>query len=101
MEAWTFASMRSASTEPGQPGSTSEYADLNQDGRLDIIGGATGGLAWLEQPERIDDAWNAHAIGTFSPDSMTGLEMADINGDGHLDVIGGSYSRGPRERRQE
>ena len=74
-----------------------EHADLNQDGRLDIIGGATGGLAWLEQPERIDDAWNAHAIGTFSPDSMTGLEMADINGDGHLDVIGGSYSRGPRE----
>ena len=74
-----------------------EYADLNQDGRLDIIGAATGGLVWLEQPERIDDAWNAHFIGTFAPDSMTGLEMADINGDGHLDVIGGSYSRGPRE----
>ncbi len=74
-----------------------EYADLNQDGRLDIIGGAAGGLAWLEQPERIDDAWNAHLIGTFSPDSMTGLELADINGDGHLDVMGGSYSRGPRE----
>ena len=74
-----------------------EYADLNQDGRLDIIGAATGGLVWLEQPERIDDTWNAHRIGTFAPDSMTGLEMADINGDGNLDVIGGSYSRGPRE----
>ena len=74
-----------------------EYADLNQDGRLDIIGAATGGLSWLEQPEHIDDAWNAHFIGTFAPDSMTGLEMADINGDGHPDVIGGSYSRGPRE----
>ena len=74
-----------------------EYADLNQDGRLDIIGGATGGLAWLEQPERIDDTWNAHRIGTFAPDSMTGMEMADIDGDGDLDVIAGSYSRGPRE----
>ena len=74
-----------------------EYADLNQDGRLDIIGAATGGLSWFEQPERIDDAWNAHFIGTFRPDSMTGLEIADINGDGRLDVIAGSYSRGPRE----
>ena len=74
-----------------------EYADLNEDGRLDIIGAATGGLSWLEQPARIDDAWNAHIIGTFLPDSMTGLEMADINGDGYLDVMAGSYSRGPRE----
>ena len=74
-----------------------EYADLNGDGRLDIIGAAGGGLAWIEQPERIDDAWNAHQIGTFAPDSMTGLEMADINGDGYLDVVAGSYSGGPRE----
>ena len=74
-----------------------EYADLNRDGRLDIIGAATGGLAWLEQPERIDDAWNAHPIGSFAPDSMTGLEVADIDGDGDLDVMAGSYSRGPRE----
>jgi hypothetical protein len=74
-----------------------EYADLDGDGRLDIIGSATGGLAWLEQPALIDDAWNAHRIGTFAPDSMTGMEMADINGDGYLDVMAGSYSRGPRE----
>ena len=74
-----------------------EYADLNQDGRLDIIGATSSGLSWLEQPERVDDAWNAHFIGTFAPDSMTGLELADINGDGSLDVIAGSYSRGPRE----
>ena len=73
-----------------------EYADLNNDGRLDIVGAAGGGLSWIEQPERIDDAWNAYFIGTFSPDSMTGFEIADINGDGHMDVMAGSYSRGPR-----
>ena len=74
-----------------------EYADLDGDGRLDIIGATTGGLAWLEQGERTDDAWNAHAIGSFAPDSMTGLEVADIDGDGDVDVMAGSYSRGPRE----
>lgn len=78
-----------------------EYADLNHDGRLDIIGASTGrvgsGLAWIAQPERINDAWNAYFIGSFTPDSMTGLEIADINDDGHVDIMAGSYSRGDRE----
>lgn len=74
-----------------------EYADLSGDGRLDIIGAAGGGLSWLEQPADIDDAWNAHFIGSFAPDSMTGMEIADIDGDGDTDIIAGSYSRGPRE----
>lgn len=78
-----------------------EYADLNADGRLDIIGAGVGpvgnGLVWIEQPARKGDAWNARYIGTFAPDSITGLETADINGDGHIDVFAGSYSRGERE----
>ncbi len=64
-----------------------DYADLNADGRLDIVAAARGrGLVWLEQPEQIDHAWNAHFIGTVAPGSMTSLEMADINGDGRPDV---------------
>ena len=78
-----------------------EYADLSGDGRLDIIGAGAGpvgnGLVWIEQPARKGDAWNARFIGTFAPDSITGLETADINGDGHIDVFAGSYSRGERE----
>mgnify|MGYP001096077779 CR=1 FL=1 len=73
-----------------------EYADLNSDERLDIIGAAGGGLSWIEQPERQGDAWISHAIGTFNPDSMTGLELADIDGDGDRDIMAGSYSRGSR-----
>ncbi len=74
-----------------------EYADLNNDGRLDIISATERGLSWLEQPELIDDAWNAHFIGTFAPDTETGMEIADINGDGLPDVFLGSYSGGSRE----
>lgn len=74
-----------------------EYTDLNQDGRLDIITATAEGLSWLEQPASIDHAWNAHFIGDFSPDSITGLEIADIDGDGDMDVMVGSYSRGSRQ----
>ena len=77
------------------------YADLSGDGRLDILGAGVGpvgnGLVWIEQPARKGDAWNARFIGTFAPDSITGLEAADIDGDGHTDVFAGSYSRGERE----
>lgn len=73
-----------------------EYTDLSGDGRLDIIGAAGSGLGWIEQPANKGDAWNAFAIGTFQPDSITGMEIADIDGDGDMDVIAGSYSRGPR-----
>lgn len=75
-----------------------DFADIDGDGRLDIIGGSNRGLAWLEQPPSKDGTWQLHHIGTFAPDSMTGLAVADIDGDGRLDIIGGSYSRGPRDR---
>jgi hypothetical protein len=74
-----------------------EYTDLSGDGRLDIIGRVSNGIGWIEQPARIDDAWNAYPIGTFAPDSITGLEIADIDGDGDTDIMTGSYSRGDRQ----
>ena len=77
------------------------YADINQDNRLDIIGASQDGLYWLQQPSPIDSAWLAHKIGTFLPDSITGLVAADINNDGHMDILAGSYSRGTRTAEQD
>jgi hypothetical protein len=73
-----------------------EYVDLSGDGRLDILGAAAQGLVWIEQPARKGDAWNAHYIGSFAPDSHTGYATADIDGDGDIDLMAGSYSRGDR-----
>ena len=86
-----------------------EFADLNTDGRLDIIvqagfadegytGGAAPNLIWLEQPAALSEMWTAHTIGSFFPDSMTGFRFADINEDGRDDLIAGGYSHGPRDQ---
>ena len=73
-----------------------EYADLNHDGRLDIIGRTQRSLGWIEQPQNWDTAWQSFHIGALTPDTTTGLEIADIDGDGDTDIIAGSYSRGSR-----
>lgn len=73
------------------------FADFDADGRLDIISAANVGLVWLRQPADLTSAWDAHVIGTFNPDTITGFGLADIDGDGDIDVMAGSYSSGPRD----
>lgn len=75
-----------------------DFADIDGDGRLDIVSATSVGLAWLQQPATLDGQWRVHRIGDFRPDSVTGFALADIDGDGVLDVMAGSYSRGPRDR---
>ena len=82
---------------PAMQGFRIRYSDLSGDGRLDMISqtGRTN-LAWIEQPARKGDAWNSYPIGTFTIDTMTGIEIADIDGDGDIDLMAGSYSAGDR-----
>ncbi len=74
------------------------FADLNADGRLDVVvNDTTWSVVWLEQPERLDAPWTAHRIGWVAPDSPSGLTLVDIDGDGRLDLLSGGYSEDPRE----
>lgn len=69
-----------------------EFADLNADGRQDIVLILGNGIGWLEQPAALDKPWKEHLIGILHPDYPTGLKLADINGNGRLDLFVGGYS---------
>ncbi len=73
-----------------------DYADMNGDGRLDIVSLTRQGVAWFEQPENIDEGWIGHFIGGFPPDNMIGMTLVDVDGDGDQDLFAGGYSRGSR-----
>ena len=78
-----------------------QFVDLNDDGRLDIVTFDTNqllglGPVWLEQPEAPGSKWALHRIGSYTPDTLVGLQVADINGDGRPDLMTGGYSLGSR-----
>lgn len=87
----------------GQPKGTAltgfnlEYADLNDDGRTDIVSTAWPGyLFCLLAPTNNAQPWPTSVIGSFVPDQLVSVRLADIDGDGDLDAFCGAYSLGSR-----
>lgn len=84
---------------PFVTGQTLAFADINRDGRLDIITQFNlDTLGWLEQPKVADSNWRAHIIGKITPDHIAAIVPADVDGDGVLDIFVGGYSKGNRQQ---
>ena len=90
---------------PGLPeeyaltGFNMDYADLNDDGRTDIVANAWPGAVFLLlQPQQASEPWLWTMLGQAMPDQLVSVRLTDIDGDTDLDVFAGAYSRGPRDR---
>ena len=65
-----------------------DFADLNTDGRSDVLVGDSGGgtFTWWENPKESGAAWAKHQIA--KENGATNIKGVDVNADGKLDVIG-------------
>lgn len=65
-----------------------DFADLNRDGRGDLLVGDSGGgtFTWWEQGAGADRTWTKHLIAKES--GATNIKAADVNRDGVPDVVG-------------
>ena len=65
-----------------------DFADLNGDGRGDVLLGDSGGgtFTWWENPKNRDAAWIKHEIAKEK--GATNIKAVDVNDDGKLDVVG-------------
>ena len=76
-----------------------DYADMNEDGRLDIISSVWPSSVYiLFQPKYPNEVWTIKKVGDINPDRLVSVSIADIDQDGDKDIFSGSYSLGSRDK---
>jgi len=76
-----------------------DYADMNEDGRLDIISSVWPSSVYiLFQPKLPNEVWKIKKVGDINPDRLVSVSIADIDQDGDNDIFSGSYSLGSRDK---
>lgn len=89
LEAWSFSKRNrfrrhwTNTTRPGQPFYSVEVADLEGDGRLEVIAGA-GNAVYAYDGATGDLKWQSLQM---QGDAITGLGIADFDGDGALEIL--------------
>lgn len=65
-----------------------DFADLNGDGRGDVLLGDSGGgtFTWWQRGASAQETWTKHRIAQEK--GATNIKAADVNGDGAPDVVG-------------
>lgn len=85
----------SAANSPTDSGSfdAAFCADINNDGKLDLVGGSSKGLhAWQGAHSGSSLSWTEVRTGLPTSNEYTGVKLGDVNNDGRLDIVAGSYS---------
>ena len=79
---WSYQHPSDSKTVP-----TPVCADLDSDGKLEVVGGNHGGYAFLLEGEDGSCKWD---VGIVSGDIHPTHAIADIDGDGCLEIVGAS-----------
>ena len=81
---------------------TTAIADVNGDGRKDIVAAPMyggGGLVWYEAPARPGGTWRRHSIdATVNYVHQNSLQIADVSSNGRLDIAFAEQDQSPTRR---
>lgn len=66
-------------------------ADMDQDGRDDIVRFKDGVHLWVDYQEPDSTSFVGHPLGNFSGQLQWGLCIADVDGNGYPDLLNGGY----------
>ena len=63
------------------------FADMDNDGDIDIICSSAGKIAWFENDGETDPSWTFRIIGDVDPGNLFKISIGDMDNDGDKDIV--------------